>query len=474
VSAIAESGLQPVGDLEILARRPGPGTPRPYHFPPFERHVLDNGLTVITADLPGRPLITAQLLLEGGAADEPAQQAGVTALAARALTEGTAGRSAIELIEAAERLGAELHAEAGWEIVAALLDVPRRHLEPALGLLAEIALQPSFPVEEVTRLRDERLNDLLQARAEPRRRVEWAFTETIYASDSPYARPQGGIEETVGPLDGDLVAERHRALLDPAAATLVVAGDLRDVPWLSFVSEGFGAWRGEGEPRSPFVPEASASPDGTRVVLIDRPGSAQTEVRVGHVGLPRRIPDYHPVAVMSAILGGLFDSRLQRLLREERGYTYGVGAGFDLRRGAGPFSVRTAVQTEVTVPALRDILDQVRGMVDQPVSDKELTEARDYLVGVFPLRFETAGQVAGAISGLVIHGLPDDELDRYRPAVSAVTGDEVAAAARDHLRPDELSVVLVGDAARIGSEIEAASFGPLTIVSEPLPTTPPA
>lgn len=472
MSRVAGSTLRAVGDLAILERRPGPDTPRPYRFPPFERRRLGGGLTVITTELPGRPLLAAQLLLEGGAGDEAAGAAGVTALMARALVEGTEKRSAIELIEAAERLGAELHAEAGWEVVVASIDVPRRHFAPALELLAEMALQPSFPADEVTRLRDERLNDLLQARAEPRRRVEWAFGETIYAPSSPYSRPSGGIEETVAPLERGAVAERHAALLDPPAATLIVAGDLEGLPVLELAERAFGRWRPAGPSRAPFVPEAPPHPAGPRVVLVDRPGSAQTEVRVGHVGVARQIPDYHALAVMSAILGGLFDSRLQRLLREERGYTYGVNAGYEMRRAAGPFGVRTAVQTEVTVPALHDILDQVAGMVAGPPSGRELDAARDYLVGVFPLRFETAGQVAAALAGLVIHGLPDDELDRYRPAVGAVSGEDVAAAARAHLRPDELSIVLVGDASRIVAELEAASFGPLTIVSEPTPRAP--
>ena len=454
------------GDLSVLDERPGAGEPRPYRFPPFGRQRLDNGLTLITADMPGRPLLAAHLLLEGGSADEPPAQAGVTALLARALSEGTERRSAIELIEAAERLGAELHADAGWENVAGTLEVPRSRFGPALGLLAEMVWTPSFPPAEVERLRDERLNDLLQARAEPRRRVEWAFAETIYAPESPYHRPASGIEETVAPLDRVAVAERHAALLDPSAANLIVAGDLRGLDLPKLAETHLGAL--EGSSRNGARPaDDSAHPSGPRMILIDRPEAPQTELRVGHVGLPRRIPDFHAVSVLSAILGGLFNSRLQRLLREERGYTYSVGAGFEFRRGAGPFAVRTAVQTEVTAPALRDVMEQLRGLDTQPVTEDELREARDFLIGVFPLRFESPAQVASALAGLVIHGLPDDELDRYRPAVAAVTQDDVARAAT-HVRPDQASIVLVGDAARIESELRDLAVLPLEVVSEPL------
>jgi zinc protease len=452
-------------DLSVLEHRPPPGKPRPYHFPPFERERLENGLTLLTADVRGRPLLAANLLLAGGSADEASRLVGVTALMARGLPEGTQRRTAVELVEASERLGAELHAEAGWETVAASVEVPRRHFEPALGLLAEMVILPSFPEAEIERLRDERLNDLLQARAEPRRRVEWAFAETIYAPSSPYHRPAGGTEKTVADLGRDAVEKRHGAMADPRGATLIVAGDLRGLAVETIAAAHFGEWKGRGRSRAPATADARAHPAGPRVVLVDRPGSAQTEIRVGHVGLPRRIPDYHAVSVVSAILGGLFNSRLQRLLREERGYTYGVGAGFEFRRSAGPFSVRTAVETEVTAAALADIMDELRGISARPVSEDELREARDFLIGVFPLRFESPAQVAAALAGLVIHGLPDDELDRYRPAVAAVTADDVARAAA-HIRPDEASIVLVGDAARIQSDL--ADFGSVEVVEEPI------
>jgi predicted Zn-dependent peptidase len=195
----------------------------------------------------------------------------------------------------------------------------------------------------------------------------------------------------------------------------------------------------------------------------------QTEIRVGHVGLPRLIPDFHALSVMSSILGGLFNSRLNRKLREEKGYTYGANAGFDLRRGAGPFAVRAAVNTEVTVPAIQDMLAELDTMCGSPPTRDELHAARDYLVGVFPLRFETPPAVVGALAGLVIQGLPWDELDRYRPAIEAVSSKDVASAASRNIRPDELAIVLVGDADAILPALEGAAFGPISVEREELP-----
>ncbi len=454
------------GSLDVLDVRPLPGQPHAYHFPGFTRTVLPNGLTVLVSHLPGRPLLTAQLLLDGGAGAEDPARAGVTALTAETLTEGTAHHDAIGLIEAAERLGAGIQAGAGWETTVGTVDVPRRNLAAALDLLAEVMLEPTFPDAEVVRLRDERVNDLLQARADPRRRAEWAFAATIYAPGSPFARPAAGTEETVPTLDRDTIAARYPELLDPRRATFLVAGDVEGLPVVDLVGERFGGWTARSQLRDVAPLDATPHPAGRRVVIVDRPGSPQTEVRIGHVGLARRIPDYHAVVVMSAILGGLFDSRLQRLLREERGYTYGVHAGFDLRRVPGPFAVRMAVQTEVTVPAVRDALDVLARMPAEPPTPQELDAARDFLIGVFPLRFESASQVVAAIAGLVSLGLPDDELDRYRPAVAAVTGEEVLAAAA-HVRVADASVVLVGDAARIEPGLREM-FGPVEIVRDPL------
>ena len=200
--------------------------------------------------------------------------------------------------------------------------------------------------------------------------------------------------------------------------------------------------------------------------VVHRAGSVQSELRVGHRGLPRRTPDFHAVAVMSAILGGLFNSRLNMKLREEKGYTYGAGAGFDLRRLAGPFTARAAVNTDATAPALADLVAELRRMRDAAPSDAELRAARDYLVGVFPLRFETPGPVVAAVTGLVTNELPDDELERYRPAIEAVTADDVLAAARAHLDLERLGIVLVGDADAVAADVEALGLGDLEVIRE--------
>jgi zinc protease len=465
--------IEQASDDLVIAERPKPGAPRIYEFPAVATDRLSNGLTILVADLPGRPLVSASVVIRGGASQEPAVDGGSTVLAARALSEGTERYDAIELVEATERLGASLHADAGWDALSVSIEVPVDRLAAALELAAEVLLRPTFPAPEVERLREERLNDLLQAQADPRRRAEHAFAATIYAPASPYHRPSGGTRETVERLTPDHLRRAYERALDPRRATLIVAGDLGGQHVIPLAEQLFGGWTGAdglGEEPAPVVDSAASV---SRVVhVVHRPGSVQTEIRVGHRGLPRRIPDFHAVSVMSAILGGLFNSRLNMKLREEKGYTYGASAGFDMRRGAGPFGARAAVNTDVTVPAVLDMLGELDVMRQNEVKPPELTAARDFLIGVFPLRFETAGAVVGALSGLAVHGLELDELIGYRDRIEAVDAGAVAAAAQTHLHVDTAAVVLVGDVDAFGKAIEAAGLGHIVIERDPLPEPP--
>ena len=454
-----------------LGVRPVPGTPRPFTFPAASRGRLSGGLPLVTVHLPGRPLVSASLYLPNGAVDEPADEGGAAVLTARALTEGTLHRDAVALTEAAERLGASLRAEAGWDATVVGVDVPAERLGPALELLAEVVREPAFPEREVERLRDQRLNDLLQAKVDPARRAEEAFIETIYAASTPYARLAGGRRETVEALDASILRRAYARPGDPGRAALIVGGDLAGIDVAGLVEPLFGDLAA-GAARvgaSATEPSIGDGLDRTRVRLVHRPGAVQSELRVGHLGLPRRTPDYHAVTVMAMILGGLFNSRLNMKLREEKGYTYGAGAGFDFRRFAGPFSARAAVNTDATVPALVDLLAELRRIRDAAPTDAEMRAARDYLVGVFPLRFETPGPIVGALGGIVTFGLPEDELDRYRPAIDAVAAGDVLEAARAHLRLERIAIVVVGDADAVGADVEKAGIGDVEVVREAEP-----
>jgi len=454
---------------EHLATRPTPGTPRAYEFPPFEKTRLANGAELRVVELPGRPLVSVVVAIRRGAADEPPDLAGVSSLAARALSEGTERHDAIGLVEASERLGAELHASAGWDVTSAGVEVLADRLAPAVALLAEMLRTPTFPAHEVERLRDQRMNEVLQAYADPRRRAGIAFDEAIYTEASAYRRLLGGSRVTVPALDPDSLRARHAAWMDPSSTTIVVGGDLAGVDVRGIMEPLFGTAIAAEAGAPPLAVIAASAVDTPTVRIVHRPGAVQTEVRVGHVGLRRRIADFHAVSVMSAILGGLFGSRLNMRLREEKGYTYGAHAGFDLRVHPGPFSASAAVDTDNTVPAVADLLGELRRMRESDVTADELRAAKDYLIGVFPLRFETPGPVVGALAGLATNGLPDDELARYRPGIEAVTVADVRRAAEEHIHADRLAIVLIGDADRIEADVAAAGFGDLEVLRDDAP-----
>jgi zinc protease len=246
----------------------------------------------------------------------------------------------------------------------------------------------------------------------------------------------------------------------------VIAGEVDPDEVIGIVEGLFGGWTAAPTAVAPGPIDDAAAPEGRIVNLVQRPGAVQTEIRIGHPALPRRNPDFHAVSVMSAILGGLFNSRLNMNLREEKGYTYGASAGFDMRRARGPFAARAAVNTEATVPAVREFLLELDRIREAPVLETELRAARDFLVGVFPLRFETPGPVAGSLAGLFVHDLPDDELARYRAAIEAVTVDDVLGVAREHIRPEAAAIVLVGDREQFGADLDAAGLGPVTEIAD--------
>lgn len=443
--------------------RPSPGVPRPYHFPDFTRTRLDSGLQVLACHLPGRRVGSARLVMEGGISRESPAQSGVATLAAHTLTEGTESLDAAAFADAAEQLGADISVDAGWDSIQGSVVVPVSRLEPALSLLADALLRPAFPIQEVARLKSERLNDIKQEYADPNQRAHMDFVQTVYTPESPYHRPSGGSVATVSGLDRDAVEGHYRRYAGPQDATLIVAGDLNDFDTIAVADRLFGSWEG-GAAAGPTPPVAEAL-EATSVHLVHRPGAVQSAIIAGQMGVPRAIPDFLPTTLMVSILGGLFTSRLNLKLREEKGYTYGARAWFDFRRSAGPFGAATAVASPVTVEAIDDTLTEIRRLWEGGVTSEELAFAQDYLIGLFPLAFETPEAISQAISRMVVYGLPDDYYQTYRPAMQAVTVEEASRAAAEHLRPERIAIVVVGDP-ELETPLKEAGFGPLSVIQD--------
>ncbi len=442
--------------------RPAAAAPRPYHFPPFERRTLANGLRLVVAPVHKLPVVSVAAVVDAGASADPAGKEGLAVLTARALDEGTAEFDALALADRVERLGASLDAGADWDAAIVSLTTLAPRLEEAFAVLAEVLARPAFPEREVERLKAERLADLLHLRSDPGGLADAALAEAVYAPGSRYGRPEGGGAEAVRGLTRDDVAAFHAARYRPAATTLVVAGDVSADDAEALVARALGGW--EGAAPAPAAADDRPGSAARRAVLVAKPDAQQSELRLGHVGAPRATPDYFPLLVMNSILGGLFNSRVNLNLRERHGYTYGARTGFDWRRGAGPFAAESAVATDKTVAAVREVLAEVGRMRDEPVAAEELSLATSYLDGVFPIRYETTSAIASALAALVIFGLPDDYFGAYRSRVRAVTADDVQRVAREYLRPERLQLVVAG-APALRAELEAMAFGPVTEVA---------
>ena len=441
--------------------RPLPGPSRAYNFPDFERLTLPNGLSIVVAPVPKLPIVTTLALVDAGAAADPRGQEGVALLTARALAEGTARNDGAMLAERFERLGTALDASADWDSATVRVTVMTSRLPEAMALLAEVLREPTFPEREVERIRQERLADLLQQRAEPRGLADDMFDRFAYAPDSRYALPDGGSETTVGALNRDAVHAFYQSRYTPSAITLIMVGDVTADTARAVASEAFASWNGPTVAAVPVFDRASRS---TRAVhIVAKADAPQSELRVGHVGVPRLHPDYFAITVMNAILGGLFSSRINLNLREANAFTYGAFSSFDWRRGAGPFAVSTAVRSDVTDAAIHEILVEIERMRESEVSDAELSLATSYLDGVFPIRFESTSTIASALASLVSYGLPDNYFDRYRANIRSVSGADVLHAARAHVRPEQVQIVAVGDAAAVREPVAQLGLGPVQV-----------
>jgi zinc protease len=442
---------------------PGPGAIRPFDAPAVRRSTLPNGAQVLTAEQPGTGLVTIQVVLDAGAMTEPDGRAGVAHLTTSALDASAGGRDAAALAEAFERLGAQLDASAWWDAASAEVTVAAAQLEPALELLAEVVRAPTFPDAEIERLREEQEAEIMQRGADPGALATDAFARCVFADGSAYARPLLGTIEQVEALQTDDVRSFHAQRFTAGGSAIVLAGAVRHERAFDLAARYFGSWTGSRPGRTAVATEPATS--RTLIYVLDRPGSVQSEIRVGHVGVPRSHPDYHAIDVMNSLLGGAFTSRLNMNLRERHGFTYGARSGFAFRRHAGPFVVQAAVATDVTGRAVEEILNELRGLAENGPTEAEVEAARDLIAGVLPLQLQTTEQVTDRISDLFIHDLPDDYLLTVRDAIRAVRIDDVARVAREQLHLDRLAILVVGDAAGMTDQLAALGVGEIVPVA---------
>ncbi len=443
-------------------RLPAPGPAPAVRFPAVGLHRLTSGMALRTGRHPGPPVVHWLLLWRTGTASDPAAQPGLAALTADLLDEGTEARAALELHAALDRIGGRLGLQVGADATMASVTTLDRHAAEGLALLLEIVTRPRFAAADFDRVRELRRSRVRQMRTVPAAVAERVYLGTLYPGH-PYGHLGIGTDAALSRMTVDDVRGFHRERYRLGAATLIATGPFSDAAFADMAERALHELPAieAAEPEPDARPEAGApGPPPARLVLVDRPGAVQSELRIGHVAAARRTPGYHALQVLNMVLGGQFVSRLNQSLREEKGYTYGVRTAFQFRRAPGPFAMQGSVQADATAETIREVLDEMAAIGgERPVTAPELDLARSALTRGFARGFETAGQVARGVAQLVQYDLPADEHDRFVPAVTGVDAPAVTAAAARYLRADRAVVVVVGPAEQIEAALGALPLG---------------
>jgi len=444
-----------------VAVRPPSGPARDYQFPKFFRHSLTNGLRLIIAPVRKLPVVSVVAVVDATALDDPRGKEGTAQLTAEALREGTRIRDGLHITLNLENLGTSLEAGADWDSTVVSMTVLRDRLDPAFRIFTEVLTLPNFPAEEIERLKAERFAERMQILEEPRGLADESFARFLYTPGSRYAEPMSGGSTSVSAISRDDVTAFYQRNYVPEASTLIVAGDITIQDAIQLAESTLGEWEGQRD-RSVHVPDRAVR-TSRAVRIVAKPDAVQSEIRIGHAGVPRSHPDYFRIIVMNAVLGGLFSSRINLNLREAHGYTYGASSSYDWRRHSGPFVISTAVQSEVTGEAITETLREIDRMRSEEISEDERTLAASYLEGVFPIRYETTSAIASALAKLAIFDLPEDYYDTYRANIASVTTGDILDAAKTHVRAGELQVVVVGNPELVREPVEALSIGPMEV-----------
>jgi predicted Zn-dependent peptidase len=441
---------------------PIPGPPPLLDAPPFERFALPNGLEVVLMEKHQVPLVQLTLLVRAGSVDDPAGKTGLASLTLDMLDEGAGGRDALALADAVDFLGASLSTAAGLHTASIDLFTPISRLGEALPLLADVAIRPDFPAEELERLRLDRLTDLVQAHDEPNAIAATLFSQTLFGPSHAYGVRSAGDEASLRSFTVDNLRTFHSTYFHPGNATLIVVGDVTRAGFEPALSAAFGTWPAGTNPDAEVA--APRQVRGRTVYLVDKPGSAQSVIRIGRIGAARDTEDYYPLVVLNTVLGGSFSSRLNQNLREDKGYTYGAGSAFGFRPVPGPFLATAAVQTDVTGPALAEFMHELRG-IRAPIPPDELERAKNYEALQFPQAFQTVGDIAGALEDLATFHLPDDHFDTYQRRILDVTAADVQRVARKYIDPDNLAIIVVGDRSIVETQIKELKLGKIVNLS---------
>jgi predicted Zn-dependent peptidase len=437
------------------AVRPAPA----FRVPPVAERRLPNGLRVVVVENREQPVVSFSLMVRSGGTADPDGKAGLAQMAASLLDQGTATRSAKEIAEAIESAGGSLSASAAWDATTASATVLANRTALAAELLADVVRNPAFKDDEIERIRTQTLNALQVSRADAGTVADEVFDRVVFEG-TPYARPLSGTAATVRAITRDDLVAFHRTHFAPDNATLAIVGDITAKDGFALAEQYLGSWPKPDRPGMLALKRLETKPTTTRIIILDKPDAAQTEIRVGHGGFARNDPGYFQALVANAILGGApFSSRVENELRVKRGLTYGAGSAFDTRRLHGSFQVETDTKTATTAEAVKVILDEIARFRAGGATAEELEQRKNFLTGVFLVSLETPAGIASRLLQAELYGLGADYLATYNQRIQGVTADDVRRTAESRIRPGEFVIVLAGNAKEFEEQVK--QFGPV-------------
>jgi len=442
---------------------PQPGPPAALKLPAIQKQKLSNGVPVWIVEMHEVPVAQVNLVVASGTANDPPGKFGVASLTAAMLEEGAGGKSALELADAIDFLGADLGATSTIDSSAVRLHVPVARLADALPLMADVALRPAFPRDELERQRQQRLTALLQGRDDPPTIAAVAFSRILYGKGHRYGTPQSGTAETIKAFTPDDLRSFYASAYRPENATIIAVGDFTADKLMPLVEKSFGGWKASAAAATEKLPPVEQAP-ARQVFLVDKPGAPQSQIRIGWVGVARSTPDYFPITVLNTVLGGSFTSRLNNNLREVHGYSYGAGSSFDMRAEAGPFYAAAGVQTDKTSEALKEFFNELEA-IQKPVPADELARAKNYVSLRYPSAFESTSDISRRLEDMLVYKLPDDYFAKYVQNIQAVTAADVMRVAQKYIQAGRFTVMVVGDLKTIEPGVRALNLGAAKVMT---------
>jgi zinc protease len=442
-------------------RPPRPLPARDVKFPPYQIRTLKNGLQVIAVSHHEQPAVSLRLIVRAGGANDPIDRPGVASLMASLLDQGTTTKSAEQIATTIDSIGGAIGAGSGTDLTFITGLVMKGSFALGLDLVSDLAQNPAFAPQEIERQRQQVLSGLKVSYDDPEYLAGVVFDRLVYGFH-PYGKPDSGTPASIGSITRDDLVQFHRTWFGANNAILAIVGDVTPEEAFAGAERAFGSWRRTAQEA---IKPVDPPPPTRRVVVIDRPGSAQTEIRAGNIALPRKHPDYIPLNLAMRILGGEGGNRLHRVLRSERGLTYGASAEINALKETGDLVAETDTRSETTTETLRLLVDELARLQRQRVSPRELSEAQAYISGSFPLTIETPASIAVQIIHAVVFGLDLVEMERFRDLVNAVSVDDIQRVAQKYLHPDRLSIVLVGDASKFAKQLPAIGFDRVEVIA---------